>query len=152
MTHVCVDTLTTIASDNGLSPGGRQAIIWTNAGILLIRNLGNKHFNKILSENDAYSFKMHLKMWSAKWPQCVNCWIMLKWYRWYHTSMHLIPVLSDIIHDYEAKLLSYTIECYSTGVQIVSCTLSSDSVLSERTGLFNPVLCVGQRNRFGQIN
>ena len=31
---------------------------------------------------------------------------------------------------------------YSTGVQIVSCTLSRDSVLSESTGLFNPVLSV----------
>ena len=31
---------------------------------------------------------------------------------------------------------------FSTGVQIVSCTLSSDSVLSESTGLFNPVLSV----------
>ena len=35
---------------------------------------------------------------------------------------------------------------YSTGVQIVSCTLSDDSVLSESTGLFNPVLCVSQWN------
>ena len=31
---------------------------------------------------------------------------------------------------------------YSTGVQIVSCTLSSDSVLWESTRLFNPVLSV----------
>ena len=31
---------------------------------------------------------------------------------------------------------------YSTGVQIVNCTLSSDSVLSDSTGLFNPVLSV----------
>ena len=29
-----------IGSDNGLSPDRRQAIIWTNAGILLIRSLG----------------------------------------------------------------------------------------------------------------
>ena len=29
-----------IGSDNGLSPGQRQAIIWTNAGILLIGPLG----------------------------------------------------------------------------------------------------------------
>ena len=29
-----------IGSDNGLSPGRRQAIIWTNAGILLIETLG----------------------------------------------------------------------------------------------------------------
>ena len=39
---------------------------------------------------------------------------------------------------------------YSTGVQIVSCTLSDDSVLSESTGLFNPVLCVSQWNLFWQ--
>ena len=35
-----VSKLTMIGSDNGLSPGRRQAIIWTNAGILLIQNLG----------------------------------------------------------------------------------------------------------------
>ena len=35
-THICVGKLTTIGSDNGLSPGRRQAIIWTIAGILLI--------------------------------------------------------------------------------------------------------------------
>ena len=39
---------------------------------------------------------------------------------------------------------------YSTGVQIVSCTLSSDSVLSDSTGLFNLVLCVSQWNIFWQ--
>ena len=36
VTHICVGNLTTIGSDNGLSPGRRQAIIWTNAGILSI--------------------------------------------------------------------------------------------------------------------
>ena len=36
VTHICVSKLTIIGSDNGLSPGRRQAIIWTNAGILLI--------------------------------------------------------------------------------------------------------------------
>ena len=35
--HLCVFHLTIISSDNGLLPGRRQAIIWTNAGILLIR-------------------------------------------------------------------------------------------------------------------
>ena len=39
MTHICVGNLTIFGSDNGLAPGRRQAIIWTNAGILLIRNL-----------------------------------------------------------------------------------------------------------------
>ena len=36
VTHICVSNLTIIGSDNGLSTGRRQAIIWTNAGILLI--------------------------------------------------------------------------------------------------------------------
>ena len=37
VTHICVSELTIIGSDNDLSPGRRQAIIWTNGGILLIR-------------------------------------------------------------------------------------------------------------------
>ena len=35
--YICVSELTSIGSDNGLSPGRRQAIIWTDAGILSIR-------------------------------------------------------------------------------------------------------------------
>ena len=70
MTHVCVSKLTIIGSDNGLAPGRRQPIIWTNAGILLIRT----NFSEILSEIRAFSFKkMHLKMSSAKWrPFCLG--------------------------------------------------------------------------------
>ena len=40
VTHICVKKLTIIVSDNGLSPGRRHAIIWTNAEILLIGPLG----------------------------------------------------------------------------------------------------------------
>ena len=32
VTHICVNKLIIIGSDNGLSPGRHQAIIWTNAG------------------------------------------------------------------------------------------------------------------------
>ena len=42
VTHICVGKPTIIVSDNGLSPGRRQAIIWNNAGILLIGPLGTK--------------------------------------------------------------------------------------------------------------
>ena len=67
VTHICVGKLTAIGSDNGLSPGRRQAIICTNDGILLIRTLGT-NFNEILSEIHSFSFKKtHLKMSSAKW-------------------------------------------------------------------------------------
>ena len=45
--HICVGKLAIIGSDNGLSPRRRQAIIWTNAGILLIEPLGtNFNFNR----------------------------------------------------------------------------------------------------------
>ena len=73
VTHICVSKLTIIGSDNGLAPGRRQAIIWTNAGILLIRTLGT-NFSELLSKIHAFSFKkMHLKMSSAKWrPFCLG--------------------------------------------------------------------------------
>ena len=73
MTHICVSELTPIGPYNGLSPGRRQAIIWTNAGILLIEPLGT-NFNEILIEIHTFSFKkMHLKMSSAKWrPFCLG--------------------------------------------------------------------------------
>ena len=76
--HTCVGNLTTIGSDNGLSPGRRQAIIWTNAGILLIGPLGTK-FSQILITIHTSSFKkMHPKTVVCKMasilsrPQCVN--------------------------------------------------------------------------------
>ena len=40
VTHKCVSKVTIIGSDNGFSPDLRQAITWTNAGILLIRTVG----------------------------------------------------------------------------------------------------------------
>ena len=61
MTRICVSKLTIIGSDNGLSPGRRQAIIWINAGILLIRTLGT-NFSEILGKIRSFSFKkMHFK-------------------------------------------------------------------------------------------
>ena len=73
VTHICVGNLTIIGPDNGLSPGRRQAIIWTNAGILLIGPWGT-NFSEILIGIQAFSFKkMHLKMSSAKWrPFCLG--------------------------------------------------------------------------------
>ena len=56
MTHICASKLTTIGSDNGLSPGCRQTIIQNNVGILLIGPLGT-NFSEILIEINVYSFK-----------------------------------------------------------------------------------------------
>ena len=62
-----------IGSDNGLSPGRRQAIIWTNVGILLSGSLG-ANFSEIFIQVYRFSFKkMHLNMSSAKWrPFCLG--------------------------------------------------------------------------------
>ena len=71
--HKCVSKLTIIGSDNGLSPGRRQAIIWTNVGILLIRPLGT-NFSEILIKIYTFSFKkIHLNVSSGKWrPSCLG--------------------------------------------------------------------------------
>ena len=79
--RTCVGKLSIIGSDNGLSPGRSQAIIWTSAGILLIWLLGT-NFSEILIGIQTFSFKkMHLKMSSVKWhPFCLtlnvlnHCW------------------------------------------------------------------------------
>ena len=49
VTPICVSNQTIIGSDNGLSPGRRQAIIWTNAGIWLIGPYGT-------NENEQWNF------------------------------------------------------------------------------------------------
>ena len=73
VTHICVSDLTSTDSDNGLAPGWRQAIIWTNARILLIRPLGT-NFSEFLVEILIFSFKkMLLKVSSAKRrPSCLG--------------------------------------------------------------------------------
>ena len=69
VTHICISKIIMIGSDNGLLSGRRQAIIWTNAGILLGTN-----FNEILSEILTFSFKkIRLNVLSAKWqPFCLG--------------------------------------------------------------------------------
>ena len=47
VTHICVGNLAIIGSDNCLSLGQRHAIIWTDAGILLI-GPSETDFNEIL--------------------------------------------------------------------------------------------------------
>ena len=63
---------TIIDSDNGLSPGRHQAIIWTNVGILLIQILGT-NFSEILSEIHIFSFKeMHLKILGTNFSEILS--------------------------------------------------------------------------------
>ena len=96
VTHICVS----IGSDNVLSPGRRQAIIWTNAGILLIGPLVT-NFNETLITIYIFSLKkMNLKMWIGNWqPSCLSLnvtWLLtgykLKWFAYpYHLVSWKIP-------------------------------------------------------------
>ena len=67
VTHICVGNQAIIGSDNGLSPGRCQAIIWTDTGILLIGPL-RTNFSEIWIGIQTFSLKkIHLKIASAKW-------------------------------------------------------------------------------------
>ena len=95
VTHICVGNLTIIGSDNGLSPDQRQAIIWTNGGILSIGALGTK-FSEIVIEIHKFSFKKIAfenvvgKMAAIlSRPQCVNT-----------RSAAIVPEISPTIFIY----------------------------------------------------
>ena len=51
MTHICASKLTIFGPENGLPPGRRQAIIWTNDGILLIWPLETNLNEKLMEIN-----------------------------------------------------------------------------------------------------
>ena len=95
VTHICVSKLTSVVSDNGLSPGRRQAIIWTNAGIVLIGPLGT-NFSENLIEIHVLSFnKMYLKMSSRKWrPFCLGLNVLIL------MLGHLGLIIDIMISDY----------------------------------------------------
>ena len=111
VTHICVSKLTIIGSDNGLSPGRRQAIIWTNVGILLNGTLGI-YFSEILSEIHTFSFKkMHLKMSSAKRrPFCLGLNVLTmhicvseQWHRRFRWWLVACSVSNQVLVFYEKK-------------------------------------------------
>ena len=91
VTHICVGNLTIIGSNNGLLPGRRQAIICTNAGILLIGPLGT-NFSEILAKIMTFSFNIFIQenvfesvvcemAAILSRPQCVNWFskVLRKW-------------------------------------------------------------------------
>ena len=113
VTHICVNKLAIIGSDNGLLPGWHQAIIWTNDGILLTGTLGT-NLSEILSEIHTFSFKkMHLKMTSAKWrPFCLG-----------------LNVLNVILY-----------QCISEVLAPNSARRSAGTILTTKLNIFLPVL------------
>ena len=93
-THICISNLNIIGPDNGLSPRRRQAIIWTNAGILLIGPFGT-NFSEILIQNwnifiEEKAFENVVWKMAAilSRPQCVktlrSTWHWWSSIYWYH--------------------------------------------------------------------
>ena len=78
MTHICVSKLTIFGSDNGLSPGRHQAIIWTNDWIMIIVSLETNFSEINLYQNFYISFQEYA-LENGVWklgailsrPQCV---------------------------------------------------------------------------------
>ena len=71
-----------IASDNGLSPIRRQAIIWANAGLLSNGPLGTKSSEILIIKIQTFSStKMHLKISSAKWRPNAFSWMKMLEFR-----------------------------------------------------------------------
>ena len=100
VTHTCISKWTIIGPDNSLSPDRCQAIIWTNAGILLTGPLGT-NFSDISIKIHKLSFKkMHLEM-SVKWrPFCLG-----------------LNVLSDLVlkQEYSGMIRSIYHFCWCPG-------------------------------------
>ena len=113
VTHICVIKLTTIGSDNGLSPGRRQAIIWTNAGILLIGPLGT-NFSEILIRIKTFSIKNKANLRDliaatglviSNWIKIVNfsARVTVKFDGWpCNTIGHLFYATSSFVHHFVA--------------------------------------------------
>ena len=104
VTHICVSKLTIIGSDNGLSPDRRQAIIWTNAGILLIGPLGTNS-SEISIEILTFSFKkIRLNVSSAKRrPFCLGLNVLMTENKRNHR--HRGPVRTYVVYIICCRIL-----------------------------------------------
>ena len=68
--YICVSKTIIIVSDNGLSPARRQAIIWTNDGILLIGHLGTHTSVKLYSKCKYLYWRKYA--WTCRLRNVVN--------------------------------------------------------------------------------
>ena len=91
VTDICISKLTIIGSDNGLSTGQHQAIIWTNTGTLLTGPLGT-NFSEILIKNSNIYIQENASenVWKMaailSWPRCVKNFVKIR-----KCGLHLVP-------------------------------------------------------------
>ena len=94
VTHICISKLTIIHSDNGLLPGRRQNLIWTNAKILWIGHLGTNFSENLIGIKHFHSRKCTLhcrlrngvhfifKDWGDLAMAMGMCWPVWALHRW----------------------------------------------------------------------
>ena len=155
VTHISVREIIIIGSDNGLSPGQRQAIIWTNAGILLIGPLVT-NFNEIFTN---YFFQIRF---------ILSSYIMI--FSTYQTFFfNLVIRVSSVISDpyqtdkmnlYDLMIIAYIVtlvlgDFYVFSLFLLTCThpLQTQWLLLLTSKLFKPNLrYLGQRKyRWGEM-
>ena len=121
--HICVNKLTIIGSDNGLSPGRCQAIIWTNAAILLIVPLVT-NFSESQSKFKHFHWKNTFEVVICEIlsishrPQCVNTAVTL-YFRCAFSAVSSMPSIfftarpvwkiMNLIDKYPLKLRYYAL-------------------------------------------
>ena len=118
MKHICVSKLRIIGSDNGLSPGRRQAIIWTNAGIIINWALKNKLRWNI---NRNLYFKIYIIFQNVVWklrPFCLGLNVSTFWRVWEVTSQfvdfryyNFLQQCFDLMSPWLLTLTSSSLKC-----------------------------------------
>ena len=107
--HICISKLTIIGSNNGLSPGRRQAIIWTNVGISSIGPLGT-NFSEILIGNifiEGNAFEIVVWKMAAilSRPQCVKPLSAISMCIW--DPKLVIIVFADVLQHQQIHMVNY---------------------------------------------
>ena len=121
--HICISKLTIIGTENGLPPCRRQAIIWTNAGILLIGPQGT-NYSEILIKIHIFTFKkMRLITSSGKWqPFCLSLSVLNK-------ILKVPPDICQMIYIYSIHYDDDTMGAIAS--QITSLTIVYSTVYSD---------------------
>ena len=100
VTHIYVDKLTIIGSDNGLSPEQRQAIIWNQCWNIVNRTLGNKlqwNLNRnsnIFIEENTFENVICEMLFNSSWPQSVKISLKLVHRRPINNNPELVQIMT----------------------------------------------------------
>ena len=106
VTHICISKLTIVASDNGLSPGRRQAIIWTYDGILSIGNKLQWNLNQnsyIFIQENAFEKVVCEMAAILSRPQCVKA--ICVFYVWIYALLEWVDIWQLCEFDSQPKIV-----------------------------------------------